>query len=531
MKISTKVASGFAGLILLLVALLGYRMILMSQVQEVLQRLGATNFRASLVALQMIQDLSQVDEFARKSYVTGGDPDYLAQAKQMREAYEHGLGELRGIALTSAEEAEVMALSRLWTRFKALPELPTQEGEFQEQISALDNLRAQTQVVIRVTREAITTQAEQSAEEARRADRISLGTALLALAVALIGAIWVVRSIARPLRKLTAATRAVAAGEVTHQISLEGQDELSALAADFNAMTSRLGELDQMKRDFVSHASHELKTPLASMQETIRLLLDGLPGPLNEQQRRLLELSLQSSQRLSGMLRNLLDLSRMEAGVMEYAFEWHDLRELARAATSELEGVLREKALWVEMDLPEKSCVVQCDGGRMMQVITNLLGNAIKFSPPGASIKVTLRQVIALPEDLPGLWRMRMPERPRSNLFAVLSVADSGPGVPSDERLKIFEKFHQVPANSAGRVAQAAGSGETITGRARTSLAAMGSGLGLTISKTIVEAHQGAIWVTENEHPATGGGGSDFHVLLPIDSKAPIIEPVESSPM
>ena len=76
------------------------------QVQEVLRRLGATNFRASLVALQMIQDLSQVDEFSRKSYVTGGDQDYLAQAKQMREAYERGLTELRGIALTSAEEAE-----------------------------------------------------------------------------------------------------------------------------------------------------------------------------------------------------------------------------------------------------------------------------------------------------------------------------------------------------------------------------------------------------------------------------------------
>ena len=176
------------------------------------------------------------------------------------------------------------------------------------------------------------------------------------------------------LFRSTAGTRAVTAGEVTHQIALEGEDELSQLAADFNAMTSRLGELDQMKRDFVSHASHELKTPLASMQETLRLMLDGLPGPLNEQQRRLLELSLQSSQRLSGMLRNLLDLSRMESGVMEYAFEWHDLRELVRAACSELEGVLREKSLSIEMDLPAKSCVVQCDGGRIMQVITNLLG-------------------------------------------------------------------------------------------------------------------------------------------------------------
>ena len=183
MKISTKVAFGFAGLILLLVAILGYRMVLMSQVQDVLRRLGATNFRASLVALQMIQDLSQVDEFTRKSFVTGGDPDYLEQAKRMRESFERGLTEIRGTPLTSAEEEEVAGLARLWTRFKSLPELPTQEGEFQEQIAALENVRAQTQVVIRVTREAITTQVEESAESARRADRVSLGTALLALEI------------------------------------------------------------------------------------------------------------------------------------------------------------------------------------------------------------------------------------------------------------------------------------------------------------------------------------------------------------
>jgi signal transduction histidine kinase len=136
--------------------------------------------------------------------------------------------------------------------------------------------------------------------------------------------------------------------------------------------------------------------------------------------------------------------------------------------------------------------------------------------------------VIALPEDLPSLWRVRMPERPKSNLFAVLTVADSGPGVPLDERMKIFEKFHQVPSAGGTKSAAAA---ETITARARTSLAAMGSGLGLTISKTIVEAHLGAIWVTENEHPAVGGRGSVFHVLLPIDTKAPMVEPVASAPL
>lgn len=530
MKISTKITTGFAGLILLLAAILGYRMILMSQVQYVLRTLGATNFRASLVSLQMIQDLAQVDEFTRKTYVTGGDPDYVAQARLMRDSFRRGMEEIRGIALTPVEEEQVKSLATLWSRFVALPEVPVQEQDFQRQITLIEDLRLQTQKVIRVTREAISLQVETSAEEARRADRISLGTALLALAIGIIGAVWIVRSIARPLRKLTAGTRAVAAGEVTHQIQLESRDELAQLAADFNAMTIRLGELDQMKRDFVSHASHELKTPLASMQETVRLMLDGIPGALNGQQRRLLELNLQSSQRLSAMLRNLLDLSRMEAGVMEYAFEWNDLRELARAAASELEGMLREKSLKIELDLPEKSCVAQCDGGRIMQVITNLLGNAIKYSPAGAPVRIALHQVFALPEDMPNLWRVRMPERSSQNLYAVLSIADIGPGVPADERIKIFEKFHQVrePSSENGGAASAAG---TISSRLRSSLATMNTGLGLTISRTIVEAHRGAIWVTENDAAASGSRGSIFHMLLPVDAKAPLIEPVDSAPI
>ena len=194
---------------------------------------------------------------------------------------------------------------------------------------------------------------------------ISWSAAAIALVVSFLVSFFIVRSISEPLHHLTEGTRAVAEGKFYYRLDASRNDEFALLAKDFNTMTARLNELDQMKKDFVSHVSHELKGPLASMQETTHMLLEEIPGSLTEKQKRLLDLNLLSSKRLSSMLENLLDMSRLEAGVMEYELTTQELVVLIQTVVSQLEPQALEKTIRVEPDLPAKPLIVECDGDRI----------------------------------------------------------------------------------------------------------------------------------------------------------------------
>ena len=279
----------------------------------------------------------------------------------------------------------------------------------------------------------------------------------------------IVWSIVTRLREVARATHVVAGGKFEHRIPVKGADEFAELARDFNTMSQRLGELDQLKKDFVSHVSHDLKGPLASTRETVNLLMAEIPGPLNEKQRRLLDLCLKSSQRLSAMIGNLLDVSRMEAGMLEYKFEFADLIPLGRNIAAEFEGLARERKIEIAVEAAVTEIWVQCDPVRMAQVIGNLIENAIKFSPAAARVV------------------LRMETRDHS---ALLSIRDRGPGVPVEFRERIFERFLQVNPEKKTKSGQ-------------------GVGLGLSICRTIIEAHSGAIWVEGNPE-----GGSVFFVKI-----------------
>jgi two-component system, NtrC family, sensor histidine kinase GlrK len=254
-------------------------------------------------------------------------------------------------------------------------------------------------------------------------------------------------------------------------------------------MSKRIVEVDQMKKNFISHVSHELKAPLASMQETTHLLLEGIPGPLTEKQKRLLDLNLQSGKRLAQMIGNILDLSRLEAGVVEYDMQTADIADLMHNVVIELSGQAREKSLRVATDIQRNPLMVKCDPNRMVQLFTNLLENALRFSAKGGLIGVNVKAVRQLP---------RMPQNARSRLssanspggFALLGISDSGPGIDDAHKEKIFHTFHQVKQGKKSL-------GESL-------------GLGLAISRAVVEAHRGTIWVEDQP-----SGGAIFYVLLP----------------
>src|SRR6267142_2705063 len=208
-------------------------------------------------------------------------------------------------------------------------------------------------------------------------------------------------------------------------------------------MLARIVEVDQMKKNFISHVSHELKAPLASMQETTHLLLEGIPGALTDKQKRLLELNLQSGKRLAQMIGNILDLSRLEAGVDDYEMQNADIADLMHNVVIELSPPVREKSLRMLTHIQREPLMVKCDPNRMVQLFTNLLENALRFSVKGGSIGVYVRSVGQLPR-MPASARARMSSAKSTNGFALVGISDSGPGIDDAHKDKVFHTFHQM---------------------------------------------------------------------------------------
>ena len=235
-------------------------------------------------------------------------------------------------------------------------------------------------------------------------------------------------------------------------------------------MCAKLKEVDKLKSDFFSTMSHELRTPLTSIKEGTALLREGVAGTITEKQKRLLTIISEESHRLIGLVNSLLDLSKMEAGMMTYTFEQASLPPLIDKAIMEIGPLVEAKKITVEAKMNEALPLIKMDSERILQALRNLVGNAVKFTPDGGWVGVSARPV---------------------NRGVQVSVTDTGPGIPAENLTTIFDKFQQ--ATHAG------------------SYQSKGTGLGLAIVKHIITSHGGKIWA-ESEP----GQGSTFIFILPV---------------
>jgi PAS domain S-box-containing protein len=232
-------------------------------------------------------------------------------------------------------------------------------------------------------------------------------------------------------------------------------------------VTRRL-ELGKLKDEFVSVVSHELRTPLTSISGSLALVLGGVVGEMDPRANSLLEIAQTNCDRLVRLINDILDIEKIESGKMEFRVELVDVPDLLRRAAAQNERVASANNATIVTECDDDAGAVYGDPDRLMQVLTNLLSNAAKFSPLGGEI--TLRAH-------------------RDGGRMTIEVADRGPGIPEQERERIFERFVQVDGSDT---------------RARG-----GTGLGLNIVRTIVERHQGTVVCEGRE-----GGGSCFRVSL-----------------
>jgi len=303
------------------------------------------------------------------------------------------------------------------------------------------------------------------------------------LVLGVILAFFLTRSISRPLRQIEKMTEYIGQMNFDYELDVHSPRELAQLAQSFSQMADRLKEIDEMKNNFISHVSHELRTPLTSINEASDLLLDRVAGDITSRQEHLLQIIKQCTQRLIKMVNNLLDLSKMEAGMMNYEFVKASINQIIRHSLEEINLLATRKNIRLEVQIEDNLPLLKMDVEKMQVVMDNLLSNAIKFTPEGGTVRIEAR-LVRKKDRLSGAQETR---------YLVVSVSDTGPGIPREYQALIFEKFQGI---NTGRTAES-----------------RGTGLGLSIASHIVKAHGGKIWVESTE-----GQGSTFSFSLPLSA-------------
>ncbi len=297
----------------------------------------------------------------------------------------------------------------------------------------------------------------------------ALGYAVLAaVVVALALSLFFSRSVVTSLRAMMSASQRIADGRYEERVNVRGSDELAQLAARFNTMAEKLQQTESMRRQLIGDVSHELRTPLTAIKGSMEGLIDGvLPANADTYEQIHAE-----ADRLNRLVDDLQELSRVESGAYRLDIRPLDLSTVARTVVKRLGAQSEARQISLQADIPAGLPRLLADEDRLVQVLTNLVGNALQYTPGGGAVRIA-----ALARDGE----------------VEVSIRDTGIGIPPEHIAHIFDRFYRVDKS---RSRQAGG----------------GSGIGLTIARALVEAQGGRIWAAS----AGEGQGSAFTFTLPV---------------
>lgn len=285
-------------------------------------------------------------------------------------------------------------------------------------------------------------------------------------------------------------------GPVHHEVRLVGRSgrettcDMRIVPAETRGRTllicylrdvSQLHQAERVRADFIAMVSHDLRTPLATIKEAISLLAETASSRLDTRQQRYLVIAREEMDRLNRMIDNLIEIARMESGKLSLHIEGVDIAPLLSSAVESLALLISKKNLSIERSIPNRLPPVLADRDRLLRVLNNLLDNAIKYSPVGATIRIEVKLLD------PGSPILAAPDLLANTAYVQVTVSDSGPGIPAEFLERIFGKFERVDPHGPG------------------------IGLGLAIVRSLVEMHHGRVWAS-----SVLGEGASFCFVLPV---------------
>jgi len=291
---------------------------------------------------------------------------------------------------------------------------------------------------------------------------------LLLLPLAVVAVFVLTLGVGRPLRQLDRAISELGEGRFTNAIAVSGPHDLERLGGQLEWLRQRLLELAHERNRFLRHMSHELKTPLANIREGTELLMDGAVGELDSNQREVAAILRENGIKLQRMIENLLSFSAWQTSSVGLEMTEFRLRPLVKQVLENQQLTLLSQR--VRLDVRVEDVTLVADRGKIRLILENLVSNAVKYSPKGGTIHLQARA---------------------TGPQLVLDVADSGPGIPLEDRGHVFEAFY--------------------TGRAARSTAVKGTGIGLSVVLEFVAAHGGTVQIVDGEFP-----GAHFRITMPI---------------
>ncbi len=273
--------------------------------------------------------------------------------------------------------------------------------------------------------------------------------------------------------------------------------ESAILYEEIKDTNIKLEKLERLKSEFISIVSHELRTPLTSINSALDIILKGTTGEVNDAMEKFLNIAKRNVTRLSAIIYDLLDLSKIEAGKMEFRFEKTNINLTVELVKNTLENLAKEQNISVNLHLDNSLDLVYIDTQRMEQVLTNLISNAIKFTHENGIIEITSSK-ISSDEIRNNNFFSSLPEH-LSNEYVKIAVKDNGIGIAPENWNKVFEQFKQIENSLSRKVG--------------------GSGLGLPIAKRLMDAHKGFIWLESELNK-----GTTFYLAIPIMNEGEIFE-------
>lgn len=480
-SIFKRLTFGYATILLLVVFLGVYVTVKLNQLNGLSREIASVYATRLTLTEHVLEKLFSQISFENK-YLISKDTDFLVKFWEIQAQITEDIDKLKKMLRTqenkklfSETESDYGSYLQLFSAevdmMNKNPDYPRRK--FHEQKERLiEYINQGFKKMIQISRR----QRDQKISESNRISshvlRVTTITSGMAVLVGLLISFFNTRSINRSILLLQKKTREIAKGrfEETHNIS--APPEIKELADDFNLMCERLKELDEMKKDFISHVSHTLRTPLTAMKEASSMLLDGTYADVPAKQSQLLAIMKKECERLIDSVNRILDLSRMEAKMMDYQLKQSQLFTVIQQTVLKLAPIAQRKRIDLELRPSKNLPAVHIDEDRIGQVMENLIGNALKFSSSGARVII------------------HAAFKNTGNQFIEVSVMDTGCGIPKENLGKIFDRFKRIDR------------GKETT---------LGTGLGLSIAKYIIADHGGKIWAQSEP-----GQGSTFFFTLPV---------------